>query len=81
LEAAKHTKEEGEMAHHEGEATAIGHALEVLSEHGLEGMAEAIQTLLNETMKIERALWMYWERVGQPDTKPIPRCWSSQGAA
>jgi hypothetical protein len=42
LEAAKHTKEEGQMAHHEGEATAIEHALEVLSEHGLEGMAEAI---------------------------------------
>lgn len=26
---------------------------------------------------IERALWVYWERVGQPDTKPIRRRWSS----
>lgn len=24
---------------------------------------------------IERALWVYWERVGQPDTKPIRRRW------
>lgn len=33
-------------------------------------------------LSIERALWVYWERVGQPDTRPIRRRWSStQGAA
>ena len=43
------------MAHHEGEATPIEHVLEVLNEHGLEGMAEAIQTLMNAAMKLERS--------------------------
>jgi len=46
------------MAHHEDEATAIERAIEVLSEHGLEGMAEAIQTLLNEAMKLERTAFL-----------------------
>ncbi len=43
------------MAHHEGEATAIERAMEVLSEHGLEGMAKAVELLMNEAMKLERA--------------------------
>jgi transposase-like protein len=43
------------MAHHEGEATAIERVLEVLSEQGFEGMAEAMQTLLNEAMRLERS--------------------------
>ena len=43
------------MAHHEDEATPIEHVLEVLTEHGLEGMAEAIQTLMNAAMKLERS--------------------------
>ena len=43
------------MAHHEGEATAIERVLEVLSDQGFEGMAEAMQTLLNEAMKLERS--------------------------
>jgi len=46
------------MAHHEGEATAIERVLEVLSEQGFEGMAEAMQTLLNEAMKLERAAFL-----------------------
>ena len=24
---------------------------------------------------LERSLWVFWERVGQPDTKPIRRRW------
>lgn len=43
------------MAHHEGEATAIARAMEVLSEYGLEGMAKVVELLLNEAMKVERA--------------------------
>jgi len=39
---------------HESEATAIGRAMEVLSEHGLEGMAKAVELLMNEAMKLER---------------------------
>jgi hypothetical protein len=27
---------------------------------------------------IERALWVYWERAGQPDTKAVRRCWSAK---
>lgn len=43
------------MAHHEGQRTAIESVLELLSEHGLGAMAGAMQTLLNEAMKIERS--------------------------
>lgn len=43
------------MTHHEGEATAIERVFEVMSEQGLEGMAEAMQTLPNEVMKLERS--------------------------
>ena len=43
------------MTHHDGEATGIERAMEVLSEHGLEGMAKAVELLMNEAMKLERA--------------------------
>jgi putative transposase len=43
------------MAHHEEQPTAIESVLEVLAEHGLGAMAEAMQTLLNEAMKLERS--------------------------
>jgi transposase-like protein len=43
------------MAHHEDQATAIEHVLEVLCEHGLDGMAEAMRTLMNAAMKLERS--------------------------
>ena len=46
------------MAHHEGEATAIERVMEVLSDQGFEGMAEAMQTLLNEAMKLERVAFL-----------------------
>ena len=26
---------------------------------------------------IERALWVYWERAGKPDTKAVRRRWSA----
>jgi hypothetical protein len=29
---------------------------------------------------IERALWVYWERTGQPDTKAVRRRWPPVGA-
>jgi len=35
------------MAHHEEQPTAIESVLELLSEHGLGRMADAMQTLLN----------------------------------
>jgi len=43
------------MAYHEEQPTAIESVLELLSEHGLGAMAEAMQTLLNEAMKLERS--------------------------
>jgi putative transposase len=46
------------MAHHEEQPTAIESVLELLSEHGLGAMADAMQTLLNEAMKIERAAFL-----------------------
>ena len=29
-------------------------------------------------LDIERALWVHWERVGQPDTRPVRRRWRAQ---
>ena len=29
-------------------------------------------------LSIGRALWVYWERVGQPDTKPVLKRWAEQ---
>jgi len=44
------------MAHHEDQSSsAIDRVLELLSEHGLEAMASAMQTLMNEAMKLERS--------------------------
>jgi transposase-like protein len=44
------------MAHHgENSNSAIEQVLEILTEHGLEAMATAMQTLMNEAMKIERS--------------------------
>ena len=31
-------------------------------------------------LDVARALWVYWERVGQPDTRPVRRRWPSPGA-
>jgi len=44
------------MAHHENEATTMHGVLDMLVENGLEGMAEAMATMLNEAMKLERSI-------------------------
>ena len=46
------------MAHHDGEATAAERAMEVLSEEGLGGMGKALELLLNEAMRAERAAFL-----------------------
>lgn len=43
------------MAHHEDERTTMHGVLDMLVENGLEGMADAMATMLNEAMKIERS--------------------------
>ena len=43
------------MAHHAPDATTIEHVLEHLIETGLDGMAHAIEILLNEAMRLERS--------------------------
>lgn len=43
------------MPHHESNPTAFTEVLELLSEQGFAGMANAMQILLNEAMKLERA--------------------------
>ena len=42
---------EQSMTHHEFNVTTIADALEHLTEKGLEGMARAVEILLNEAMK------------------------------
>ena len=46
------------MTHHEPDATTIETALELLTEHGYEDMARAIEILLGEAMKIERSVFL-----------------------
>jgi len=43
------------VAHHEDERTTMHEVLDMLTEQGLDGMAEAMATLLNEAMKVERS--------------------------
>ena len=45
------------MTHH-GDSKTLGAALEVLVEHGFEGMASAVSTLFNEAMRLERSLFL-----------------------
>lgn len=46
------------MTHHEPDVTTIANALEHLTENGFEGMAQAIEILLNEAMKLERSQFL-----------------------
>lgn len=43
------------MTHHDLNVTTIADALEHLTEKGFEGMARAVEILLNEAMKLERS--------------------------
>lgn len=43
------------MTRHESDRTTITPVLELLIDHGFDGMAEAIELLLNEAMKLERS--------------------------
>ena len=40
---------------HQGQPTALDEMMELLTEHGFDGMAQAIGVLLNEAMKLERS--------------------------
>jgi putative transposase len=42
------------MTHHTLDSTTLSSALKLLNEHGFEGMAGALEILINEAMKIER---------------------------
>ena len=46
------------MTHHIPDSTTFSQALELLTETGFEGMANAIQLLMNEAMKIERSQFL-----------------------
>lgn len=46
------------MPHHSPDPTAFTNALELLAEHGFDGMAHALQILLNEAMELERSAFL-----------------------
>jgi transposase-like protein len=46
------------MPHHELDSTSLASALEVLADHGFDGMASAVAALMNEVMKLERAAFL-----------------------
>ncbi len=60
-----------------------GTATEVLDEDERAAVHEAIPFAAFERsdpifrLDVERALWVHWERVGQPDTKAVRRRWTS----
>ena len=43
------------MAHRETDSTTAGDVLRILIDNGLDGMARALEALINEAMKLERA--------------------------
>ena len=43
------------MPHHDDDRTSYTQVLELLTEHGFDGMANAMQILLNEAMELERS--------------------------
>lgn len=49
------------MPHHDSDRTAITQVLELLSENGFDGMANALQILFNEAMEIERSAFLQAE--------------------
>ena len=51
------------MTHHD-QTTALDEIMELLAEHGFDGMAQAIGVLLNEVMKLERT--------ARPRGRPLP---------
>ena len=55
------------MAHHDPDVTTITGALEHLTENGFEGMARAVEILLNEAMKLERSEFL---RAGPYERNP-----------
>ena len=66
-----HAYEEfADISHHEDQPAAIENVLELLSERGLGAMAEAMQTLLNEAMKLDRSEIF----------RAAPGEWSEEGA-
>ena len=53
------------MTHHDPDATTISAALELLTEHGFDDLASALEMLLNEAMRLERSAYLSagpWER-------------------
>jgi len=56
------------MTHHEAQNTTVASVLEHLIEEGLDGMASALELLLNEAMKLERQAWLraaHYERTAE----------------
>jgi len=53
------------MSHHTHDATTIAAALELLTQHGFDGLARPLEMLLNEAMRLERSAYLGagpWER-------------------
>jgi hypothetical protein len=71
------------LAPHDEEFQIGGHAVEVLDPLERSAVHAAIPFAAYRTddpifrFSIERALWVWWERVGEPDTKAIRKRWRS----
>jgi len=84
LRAAKRYVLHALLGAHDEEFQVAGHATEVLDAGERASVHAAIRFgAFNRAdpvfhLHVERALWVYWERVGQPDTKPTRRRWSAR---
>jgi hypothetical protein len=69
------------LAANDEELQVAGRALEVRDPAERSAVHAAIPFAAFETtdpifrLSVERALWVYWERAGQPDTKAVRRRW------
>lgn len=56
------------MSHHDFDPTTIASALELLTDHGFDGLARPLEMLFNEAMRLERATYLGagpWERTDE----------------
>ncbi|MEZ6016590.1 MAG: transposase [Planctomycetota bacterium] len=60
------------MTHHSSEPTNLSLALELLNEHGFDSMANVLQILFNEAMKIERTKYLGASPYERSDDRRAP---------
>jgi len=75
------------LGHNDEEFQTSGHSIEVTEDAERAAVHQAIPFKAFRTsdpifrLTIDHALWVYWERVGEPDTKAIRKVWRAGDSA